>query len=503
MRRIIQIGPGCALLLALLGGCGNPPTQSVPRFEASACSFSLGRGFVDGQNIRCGYLIVRADRQNHNSPTLRLAVAILKNPSAQPAPDPVIYLSGGPGESPLTDFAPLFTPEGLTYYLGNRDLIIFDPRGADYSPPSLDCPELRAATYGALDQNLELAQYQTLYHTALAQCHTRLVKAGINLSLYTTYTSAADVHDLIQALGYQHVNLYGGSYGTRLGLEVMRDFPQHIRSVILDSTLPAQVDLFTSVPASAIRSFNLLFKSCAASATCNSKYPQLETALYTLMDTLNAHPLTLQVQDPFANKGYTVLLNGWRLADLLFLSLYATDLLPQMPAAIYEAKSGGTTLLTQFYNEVAFTEDAISRGLWYSVECTDDAPFVTPRDVDAAEQTFAPPLRAADVFNLQTRLSVCQFWDVKPAAATEKQPVVSAIPTLVLEGEYDPITPPSNGDLAAKTLSQSYTLLFPGTGHGVGFGAMCPKSIVLAFWDTPTQQPGSSCVAQMSDLQFQ
>lgn len=503
MRRIILIGFGWSLLLALLSGCGNPPPgPQVPRFVAGPCSFKLGTGFVDGQNVRCGSLIVREDRHNPNSPTIRLAVAILKTSNAHPVPDPILYLSGGPGESPLTDFAPLFTPGGLNYYLGNRDLIIFDPRGTRYSQPSLDCPELRDTIYGALGQNLTPEQYVALYRRALMHCHARLIKASINLSLYTTALTAADVHDLIQTLGYQQVNLYGGSYGTRLALEVMRDFPQHIRSVVLDSTLPPQVDLFTSVPASAMRSFNLLFTACAASAACNNKYPQLEKTLYALISSLNGQPRTLQVRDVFTGRQYIVLLNGMRLVSLLFLSLYATDLLPQIPQAIYTAHNGDTTLLAQFYNEVGFTEDAISRGMWYSVECNEDAPFVTAHDVDVAEQTFSPPIRAADLFNLQGRLSVCQFWHVARASAEEKKPVVSAIPTLILEGEYDPITPPSNGELAAQTLSHSYRLLFPATGHGVGFGALCPTSIILAFLTNPVQKPDSRCIASMGGLDF-
>lgn len=361
---------------------------------------------------------------------------------------------------------------------------------------------MRDTTYAALSQNLTPQQYVALYRRALMQCHTRLIKAGINLSLYTTAITAADVHDLIQVLGYQQVNLYGGSYGTRLALEIMRDFPQRIRSVVLDSTLPPQVDLFTSVPASAMRSFKLLFNICAASPACNSKYPQLEKMFYALISMLNGHPRTLQVQDTFTGRQYTVLLNGMRLVSLLFLSLYATDLLPQIPRAIYTAHNGDTTLLTQFYNEVEFTEDAISRGMWYSVECNEDAPIVTVHDVDVAEQTFSSPIRAADLFNLQGRPSVCQFWNVAPASAEEKKPVSSAISTLILEGGYDPITPPSNGELAGRTLSHSYSLLFPATGHGVGFGALCPTSIILAFLANPGQKPDSRCIASMGGLDF-
>jgi pimeloyl-ACP methyl ester carboxylesterase len=141
--------------------------------------------------------------------------------------------------------------------------------------------------------------------------------------------------------------------------------------------------------------------------------------------------------------------------------------------------------------------------MWYSVACNEDAPVVTAHDIDVAEQTFSPPIRAADLFNLQGRFSVCRFWHVARAPVEEKTPVVSAIPTLILEGEYDPITPPSNGELAAQSLSHSYPLLFPATGHGVGFGALCPRRIILAFLTNPAQEPASRCVASMGGPAFQ
>jgi pimeloyl-ACP methyl ester carboxylesterase len=504
MRYLVHAGLGLSLLLVMLAGCASPSTaHTVPRFEPSACTYQLGQGIVDGANVHCGFLIVREDRANSQSRTIKLAVAILKTPSATPAPDPVIYLSGGPGESPLTDFAPFFTAQSLGFTLGNRDLIIFDPRGVGFSQPSLDCPELRAAEYGTLGQDQTPEQQVAVQHAALMACHTRLVNAGINLSLYNTVTAAADVHDLIQALGYKQVNLNGGSYGTRLGLEIMRDFPQGIRSVILDAVLPPQLTFFTSIPPGVMRSFTTLFNGCAANPTCNAKYPHLEALLDALIAQLDAHPLALQSQDPFTNKGYTVRLNGQRLVSLLVLSLYQTDLLAKIPAAIASAQHGDTSLLTAFYNAGEFTEDAISRGMWYAVECSEDAPFITPQDVEAAERSLSPGLRAADPFNMQGRLSVCQFWNVNPLPATQKQAVTSAIPTLILEGEYDPVTPPSNGELAAKTLSRSYFLLFPGVGHGVMFTGPCPYQIGLAFLANPTQRPDTSCIAQMGEPAFQ
>src|SRR5262249_19665263 len=163
--------PGCA---------STTTTQSVPHFEPTSCTYKLGQGIVDGTNVHCGFLIMREDRANPHSRTIKLAVAILKTPSSTPAPDPVIYLSGGPGESPLTDFAPYFTAASLQYLLGNRDLIIFDPRGSGESQPSLDCPELRDAEYGSLETDWSPGQLIALERAALQQCHSRLRAEGVN-----------------------------------------------------------------------------------------------------------------------------------------------------------------------------------------------------------------------------------------------------------------------------------------------------------------------------------
>ena len=129
-------------------------------------------------------------------------------------------------------------------------------------------------------------------------CHDRLVKSGINLNAFTTLENAADVHDLIRALGYQQVNLEGVSYGTRLALTVMRLYPADLRSVVLNSVLPPQVNAFTSIPRAAARAFDVLFQGCAADPYCNATYPHLQAVFYQLVADLNTTPITFQATPP-------------------------------------------------------------------------------------------------------------------------------------------------------------------------------------------------------------
>ena len=117
-------------------------------------------------------------------------------------------------------------------------------------------------------------------------------------------------------------------------------------------------------------------------------------------------------------------------------------------------------------------------------------------------QGIAPQIRPALQSELQQEYDACQLWHVRQAPAAQKQPVVSAIPTLVLSDEYDPITPPANGKLAAQTLQNSYYFLFPGLGHGAEYNSPCVDSIISAFDDNPTQEPSEACIANMGEPNF-
>ena len=109
----------------------------------------------------------------------------------------------------------------------------------------------------------------------------------------------------------------------------------------------------------------------------------------------------------------------------------------------------------------------MSIGLFYSVMCGEDMAFTTQHDLETSVQGLPPQIRPALLDFGLYRFSICQFWGMKPVPAVQKEPVMSTIPTLILQGEYDPVTPPANGMLAAQTLSKSYFFLFPGVGHGV------------------------------------
>ncbi|MGY8996440.1 MAG: alpha/beta fold hydrolase, partial [Alphaproteobacteria bacterium] len=200
------------------------------------------------QNVDCYHVIVPLDRANPSDGTARLAVAVLRSSSRSPAPDPIIYMEGGPGAPTFaTDYPDYedysdFWWEHTSSFRRTRDFILFDQRGIGLSRPSLDCPELHD-----LDRTMpEILHYDHPLigreASELAACYERLRADGVPLEQFDTRNSADDVADIVRALGYEQVNLYGVSYGTRLGLEVMRRHPDLVRSAVLDGVYPPTID---------------------------------------------------------------------------------------------------------------------------------------------------------------------------------------------------------------------------------------------------------------------
>jgi pimeloyl-ACP methyl ester carboxylesterase len=469
---------------------------TVASYQQAECKFNKPAGI----EVRCGYLTVPEDRGQPGGKTIRLHVGVFKSQSPNPQPDPIVYLEGGPGGHALDNaeysFQGRFDP-----FLENRDFIMFDQRGTGFSEPALDCTELTDAAFEKLDQNVSSDQSTQIDTEASLKCHDRLVKQGINLAAYTSAANAADLNDLRIALGYDKWNLYGISYGTRLALTEMRDFPEGIRSVILDSSYPLQASLDVDVPASAARVFKVFFDGCAADTACNQSYPNLQTTFYELVDQLNQKPVTVPATDPLTNKDYQVLLNGDKLITTLFEAFYATEVIPLLPKAIDAARnSQDYSLLARLHLLLGAAQiKYISYGMYYSVQCGEEIQFETQQQLIDADQAYP---EQHNTFDAASAYQVCQQWGAKLADPIENQPVTSDLPTLVLSGEYDPITPPSYNQAVAKTLSNSFFFEFPGIGHGVSISGPCPLGIAKAFLNDPNAAPNNACIAAMSGPAF-
>ncbi len=485
------------LLVTKRGGSIHHAAASSVVFHNAACPFKVGSGIQEGKGVRCGFLAVPEDYSRPQGPTIQLAVAIFKASSPSASSIPLIYLQGGPAGALLSDLGSLITASNLSLFSQGHDLVLLDQRGTGYSKPSLACKELDDLQISTLDKNLSRSQNIAVYVQAARMCHDRLQKSGVNLNTYTTIANATDVHNLTHALNNPQVDLYGASYGTRLELTIMRLFPADIRSVVLDSTVPTQQNLDLSVPGDTQRIFNVFFKGCAADTRCNSEYPQLQNVFYKLINDLNAKPSTFQ-----DSRYGPVLLNGDDFASWLFSSFYVTSLIPALPEIITQVSVGDYRLLSQVYTRIILN-NSISWGMYYSVQCGEDLAFASQQSLTTAANVAHPEIRPEVLLSMQADYNVCQFWGQRPVPSEQKQPVKSSIPTLILAGEYDPITPPANGKEVAQDLSHSFYFQFPGTGHGVHYTGTCPDTIIAAFLKQPSVKPDASCIAIMGEPAFQ
>jgi len=509
--------PGLLLTLAiLLSACGpsqpafTPTPEPTPRptrphtsaFEPADCEFPTPVDVV----VECGYLLVPEDRSQGGSgdpaQTIRLHVAIFPSPNPNPEPDPLIYLHGGPGAGVLQEIA-FWYSEPFQYIIDQRDFIVFDQRGVGYSRPNLGCFDNTLSFYESLaeDQRLGLEEWQASHADT---CYNSLIAMGIDLPGYTSAASAADIDDLRVALGYEQVNLYGSSYGSRLALTALRDLgPQGtIRSVILDSVYPLQVDLYAERAANAERALQAIFDACAADATCNADYGNVEARFYALIEALDAEPLTFKVTNPVTEKQQDLVVNGNRMIETFYRASYYSEWIAVIPRMIHEMEAGGFELFAGATENLFWLAYGIDQGAYFSVQCSEEAAFSSPEAVDAASAGVQPLLRAHFAAGTKAGLAACATWDTYPAAPDENQPVRSDVPTLILAGSYDPITPPAWSLAVAGDLENATYFEFSG-GHGVLYDHECAQVLAGDFVDDPSTLPSPACLGDLQELRFE
>ncbi len=466
--------------------------QGDGSFQPAACSFiDLPANLLSSLNLQCGWLTVPEKHANPNGPTIQLGVAIIKSGAPASGNLPLVMLQGGPGGSTIETYLQLIPLDPRLKNL-NRDIILFDQRGTKYSKPSLFCQEYYDETIRQLNLDITKTASNQQAQQALQACHNRFVSEGIDLSAFNSLENAADVNSLVKALGYQQVNLYGVSYGTLLALHVMRQFPDILRTVTIDSVVPPQTNFIIQAPQSENRSLDAVFTSCASHPACSQTYPNLKQVFYNLVDQLNQNKIHITLTDFKTGKTYPALVDGDTFINVVVQMLYQTDLVPMIPRFIYDVRAGNYATLERILSLVVF-DKSVNYGMYFSVLCAEDADFTPqqynlsglPKELVQAEQDSATEF-----------LKTCGFWNVNQLSPAVDAPVTSSIPTLVLSGAFDPVTPPAYAQEAASTLSNSYFFEFPIGGHGEVTSGTCQDSIFIQFLNNPQQKPDATCINQ-------
>lgn len=457
------------------------------------CPFLLPWG-VDAQ---CGRLAVPLDRADRDSPVIKLAAAIFPARNGESAP-PLVYLDGGPGSKTLASL--LFTYSNLIEPLrADRTVVVFDQRGVGYSEPDLSCPEVVERTFelmGGTDED------PGFFLDVLRECSARWDADA--LRHITSAASASDVDFLRQALGYEQWDLFGLSYGSRLALTVMRDYPAGVRRVVLDSVYPPEVNGRPEVLANANRALEHLFAACAADPDCAARYGDAEDLFYGQIARLDdaPAPVTLFNADRlWIQEGF---LTGARLLDLVFLGMYNMGVVRRVPALLRSIGDGNLWEAALVMTGLLFAGRMLSYGQGMAVLCNEEIPFEPPGALASAAERF-PRLRGffvRAVYQSDDALRFCRDLGLGEADPVENRPVRSDIPALVLAGSFDPITPPEWGRLAARNLSGARFAEFPDLAHGAALSHDCARSLTLGFLNGAQPDPDLSCAAARPPVKF-
>jgi pimeloyl-ACP methyl ester carboxylesterase len=410
---------------------------------------------------------------------------------------PTLYIAGGPGGSSWlgdADIGHWF--DWVRHNDWRSDLVLYDQRGVGLSEPALDCPEIRAVTRELLPLPLPTAEAYRRMRDATRTCHDRLRGQGIDLERLTTRANAADATDLMRAMGLQQWNVYAVSYGTRVAFEMLRMVPGAVRAAVLDSPYPPEINAELSDAWLLQRALDLFTRICELADDCAESPEALREVLNRALERVDREGIRLSVRDPDTGEDLAVFYDRDDFAWLLFEALYQWNLIPGLPASVRAVAEGrlDSDMRELIQDSVAAMLDpSISDAVAASVDCHDGGP------VDARDflRELARYPDVAPIKQLDWQYHACRFWASGDAGDAFRSPVRSDVPTLLLAGEFDPVTPPEWAETAARDLARGQLLVFPAVGHGVLDSHVCAAELIGNFLARPGDPQPPDCLSAL------
>ncbi|MGH8853300.1 MAG: alpha/beta fold hydrolase [Telluria sp.] len=482
--KIRTLLPAAALWLAASAACAAPKAAASIAAGADAGAKPAATttrschlpGVVD--SLRCVGITVPLDHARPAAGSLKLHVTVAPAHREGTRGDPVFVLAGGPGQAG-SDVVQLLSLV-FNRVRATRDIVFIDQRGTGLSG-KLDCatrPEQERMT----EEQLE---------AELLAC-IRADKAPFGA--YTTDASARDLEMVRHALGYGAVNVWGGSYGTRLGQAYARLYPSSVRSLVLDGVAaPDQV-----IPAGARdaqAALEKLFELCAKDTPCHQAFPTVRADFNALVNKLEAGAIKLSLPDPRTARKVDLTMTAPRFLGTVHNILYSPADARRLPFLIHNAAQGNwqpfiarQNLATDFG-----AEGNMAYLLHLAVVCAEDVPRLTPE------------LRKLDEGQLTKTLAdkipgICQAMKVPAVAARAPTPI--DVPALLLSGALDPVTPPHRAASAAKYMTHAQQIVVANAGHGVSQLGCAPR-LLREFLDQPQATLDAACMNKIPAPSFQ
>lgn len=478
--------PRVGLVAAFLLGALFPPAELAAReLPLADCRITDQRGLFSVA-ARCGKLAVPEDPDDPMGAKIALAVAVVPAVATQAKPDPLFLLAGGPGQGATDAFVPLLP--AFSGIRRERDIVLVDQRGTGGSN-RLDC----AMPADSLETgDATPAELKTLAQACLAKLPGRP-------QFYTTSIAVRDLELVRAGLGYERINLFGGSYGSRVAQHYARRYPERTRTVTLDGVVPPALALVPRVAVESQAALDRIFARCANDAGCNGRFPELPKQYARLRARLAEGPIAVRLADPVSGASRLVDVTRAHLVTMTRMLAYTARTASLMPLLIHEAATRGDYAPLAAQGEMAgkALERMIAMGMHHSVVCSEDAPrFAGAVAREELERSYIGPVM------LDAMAAVCDVWPRGAVDADFGAPLDSQVPALLISGGFDPATPAAYGADAAKGFAHGKHVVFAGQGHGQ-MQLPCAQRLVREFVERGSADAlDTRCVATIRPAPF-
>ena len=450
----------------------------APRLDPSPCPFDLPDEFAEDTD--CAWLTVPENWDDPEGRTLQIPVAVLRARAADPRPDALLYLAGGP-------LPTLVNIEGLarSALRQERDLVLFDYRGLGYGEPV--CPDAGPRYLQMLARPLSPEESREATRRLAEECRHWAKQHGVDLAHYEARAMAKDAVAVMESLGYETWSVTGGSFGTAVMQEVLRLDPPGLRAAAMMGPVPLGIEAVEANPMA--RALELAWRYCRDDPECSATYPDPNRAYHSLFSELNREPIPVpvdgidgRIEDPFW-------LDGRTLHRLVLQLLYNRSTLAALPLLIQETARGNPAPVADFIRQIAPLTDQVTGATW-AAHCALLGTWAEGFDLTA------PARPDDDHFRMEVKLR-CPALGLQPKS---QSPVESDVPVLIIVGEHDPVTPPAYAHAVAAGLTHVRLLEVPGRGHEMP--PECGQVGIPAFLDDPSHIPTEVCVEGLPEVPF-
>jgi pimeloyl-ACP methyl ester carboxylesterase len=476
----LLVTTGVVFLLIYASGCPkHRPTGGLAKLKPCR---------LDGidEELLCGSLTVFENRQTRTGRTIDLNVVVLPAFDQKTKAEPLFDLAGGPGASSV-EGAGFYAGPGKEYR-GRHDVVCVDQRGTGKSN-RLAIPRQKTPQYYLSEM------YPVEYVREMRQA----LEKSADLTKYTTSIAMDDLDDVRAWLGYDRINLFGLSYGTRAALVYLRQHPEHVRSVILLAVAPTDLKMPLHHAESGARAMDLLLTECEKDSACHAAFPQIRDDWKNVLAQLEKQPARVEYSPPDKSAPTTVEIQRGVFGEKIRSWMYGRDMAARIPLIIHHAATGDFVPFLQQAIAPSIP-DFVADGMYLSVTCAEDVPFIDP--AESAKLTADNPFGDYRV-SQQTR--ACSMWPRGEISGDFLEPVRSTAPVLIFSGNMDPVTPPKYGEEISRHLPSSRHVIIPEAGHGP-FGLTdpgCVDRIAIEFLDkSDARDLDVSCVERMKPPPF-